>query len=119
MNSFDCINNSPGRSGYSIKMVWPALLFFGLSLVAGGCVDTYGPGPVYGSAPYAAPYGPGYYGQGYGYGPGVTIAIDDRPYYTRGPGYYVGRSRYVWKPGRWVVRNGQRYWVHGRYVLRS
>ncbi len=65
--------------------------------------------------------GPGYgpYGPGYGAYPGsVTVEIGDRPYYTRGSGYYVGRSYYVWRPGHWARRNGQRVWVHGRYVVR-
>jgi WXXGXW repeat (2 copies) len=83
-----------------------------------GCADYPPPPPAYGYAP--APYygGPGYAGPGYGYGGSVVVDINDRPYYTRGAGYYVGRSYYVWRPGHWVVRNGQRYWVHGHYVLR-
>jgi hypothetical protein len=24
----------------------------------------------------------------------------------------------VWKPGHWRLRNGQRVWVHGHYVIR-
>lgn len=92
-----------------------------------GCADYYGPpayagGGYYASRPYyGGPYvGPGYgYARpGYGYGGSVVVDINDRPYYTRGPGYYVGRSYYVWRPGHWVVRNGQRIWVHGHYVLR-
>jgi hypothetical protein len=79
-----------------------------------GCADYYAPGRAY-AGPVPAPYygGPGYYGGG-----SVAIDIQDRPYYTRGAGYYVGPRYYVWRPGHWVVRNGQRYWVHGHYVLR-
>ena len=39
-------------------------------------------------------------------------------YYTRGPGYYVGRTYYVWRPGRWAWQNGQRVWIRGGYVVR-
>jgi WXXGXW repeat (2 copies) len=85
-----------------------------------GCT-TYAPGPGYAAGGY---YGSGgyyasapYYG-GPGYGGSVVVDINDRPYYTRGAGYYVGRAYYVWRPGHWVVRNGQRYWVHGHYVVR-
>jgi hypothetical protein len=78
-----------------------------------GCAEYPPPPPAYGSYPAPAPY----YG-GPGYGGTVVVDINDRPYYTRGTGYYVGRSYYLWRPGHWVVRNGQRYWVHGHYVLR-
>jgi hypothetical protein len=65
-------------------------------------------------------YGPGYAGSpGYVAAPGsVTVEIGDRPYYTRGPGYYVGRSYYVWRPGHWGWRGGQKVWIHGHYVIR-
>jgi hypothetical protein len=74
----------------------------------------YGP---YGGGPYGGgPYGGGPYYAGY---PGsVTVEIGDRPYYTRGPGYYVGRTYYVWRPGHWGWRYGQRVWIHGHYVVR-
>jgi hypothetical protein len=101
-----------------------------LTLAIAGCADNYGPG--YGPGYYAGPgygrgyyTGSGYYGgpgygyPGYGYGSSVSVAIGDRPYYVRGPGYYVGRSYYVWRPGHWVVRHGRRVWVHGHYVLRG
>ena len=45
----------------------------------------------------------------------VTIEIGDRPYYTRGGGYYVGRSYYAWRPGYWGWRHHHRYWRHGYY----
>jgi len=101
------------------KQKWPTLLLLLLSVAFGasGCTDYYG-NPAYGPG-YA---GYGSYGSGYaGYGayPGsVTVEIGDRPYYTRGPGYYVGRSYYVWRPGHWARRHGQRVWVHGHYVVR-
>ncbi len=88
-----------------------------------GCADYYGPPPAYGGGGYygSPSYaGPGYAGgPGYGYGGALVVDINDRPYYTRGPGYYVGRARYVWRPGHWAVRNGQRIWIHGHYVLRG
>jgi hypothetical protein len=130
------------RNGTKTRPKWPILLLLLLSVTigAGGCTDydgTYtGYGPAYvGNGPYGpgyagiGPYGPGfnrpYYGRGYagypGYGyPGsVTVAIGDRPYYTRGAGYYVGRSHYAWRPGHWGWRHGQRVWIRGRYGLRG
>ena len=89
----------------------------------GGCGDYYattpGYGPSYGPGPYyGGGYGPGY-GPGYAAYPGsVTVEVGDRAYYTRGPGYYVGRSYYVWRPGHWRWRNGQKVWIHGHYVIR-
>ena len=81
----------------------------------GGCGGYYtgypGYGPYYGSAP--APY------YGGGYAGAVTVSGYDRPYYIHGPGYYVGRTYYVWRPGHWRVRNGQRVWIHGHYVVRG
>jgi hypothetical protein len=109
-----------------------------------GCADYYGPAygygsyygsPYYGHSYYGAPYyGRSYYGApapyyagpsygypayGYGYGSSVVVDIRDRPYYTHGPGYYVGRTYYVWKPGRWAIRNGHRVWIRGHYVVRN
>jgi hypothetical protein len=68
-------------------------------------------GPYYGPG-YAGP-GP-YYGPGYGSSASVVVAVQDRPYYTHGPGYYVGRSYYAWRPGHWSRRG---VWVPGHYVL--
>ena len=108
------------------KQKWPTFLLLLLSVAFGanGCTDYYG-NPAYGPGyPGYGPYGPGYagygsYGAGYGaYSGSVTVAIGDRPYYTRGAGYYVGRSYYVWRPGHWARRHGQRVWVHGHYVVR-
>ena len=87
-----------------------------------GCADYYagypgygaysGPGPYYGGGPY--------YGRPYGGYPGsVTVAVGDRPYYTRGAGYWSGNRYYVWKPGHWVYRNGQKVWRRGHYVVRG
>src|SRR6266487_3813163 len=68
---------------------------------AGGCEGNYTGYPGYG--PY---YGPGpYYGGG-----SVVVAVGDRPYYARGPGYWSGRVYYVWRPGHWRYRYGQRVW---------
>ena len=108
-----------------------AVLVLVLSCAAigfGGCADYYagspGYGPYYGGpynagGPYAGgPYAGGpYYGRGY---PGsVTVQVGDRPYYTRGAGYYVGRTYYVWKPGHCAARHGQQVWIHGHYVVRG
>ena len=116
----------------TIRKLPVLLLFLLLSVTFGisGCEDEYyGAYPGYGPN-YAGPYGPGYaangpYGPGYAGPPGVaypgpvTVEIGDRPYYTRGPGYNVGRSYYVWRPGHWARRRGQRVWIHGHYVLRG
>jgi hypothetical protein len=104
--------------GTKTKMRWPLLVLVLISaaLAAGGCEGTYTAYPGYG--PYYGGYGPGY-GPGYAAYPGsVTVEVGDRAYYTRGPGYYVGRTYYVWRPGHWRWRNGQKVWIHGHYVLR-
>lgn len=46
----------------------------------------------------------------------ITIAIGDRPYYTRGPSYWHRGVRYVWVPGHWGSRH---HWVRGHYVRRK
>ena len=114
-----------------IRWVCFAVLLLGIACGTGGCADQpYAAYPGYGPR-FGYGYGPGYGGPGYGYGyrgygypgygyPGsITVAVEDRAYYTRGAGYYVGRDYYVWKPGHWAVRNGQRVWIHGHYVLRQ
>jgi hypothetical protein len=119
-------------NGMITRRSWPILLLFVLcmGLGAGGCADDYyggaypGYGPGYyarypGYGPYAGYGHPGYGYPSYGYPGSITVEVGDRPYYTRGPGYYVGRSYYVWRPGHWVYRNGRRIWVHGHYVLRG
>ena len=105
-------------NGTKRRLKWLAFLLLLISLVfgAGGCDGYYAGYPGYG--PYYGGYGPGY-GPGYAAYPGsVTVAVGDRPYYTRGPGYYVGGTYYVWRPGHWRWVNGQRVWVRGHYVLR-
>ena len=111
------------RNGTKTTLNRPILLLLLLSVVigAGGCTDYYAGPPAYGPG-YAGygPYGPGYAGSpGYAYPGSVTVEIGDRPYYTRGVGYNVGRSYYVWRPGHWAGRHGQRVWIHGHYVLRG
>jgi hypothetical protein len=102
------------RNGTKTRPRWPILLLLSVAIGAGGCTGYYG---GYASS---GPYGPGYAGPG-PYGPGypgsVTVEIGDRPYYTRGAGYYVGRSYYVWVPGHWSRRH-PRVWIHGHYVVR-
>jgi len=100
--------------GTKTKMRWPLLVLVLISAYPG-----YGPYyGGYGHGPYYGGYGRGY-GPGYAAYPGsVTVEVGDRAYYTRGPGYYVGRSYYVWRPGHWAARHGQRVWIHGHYVIR-
>ena len=107
-----------------IKLRWPlfVLVLISAAFGAGGCEGYYsaspGYGPYYGGGYAGGPYygrGPYYAG---GYPGSVTVEVGDRPYYVRGPGYYVGRTYYVWRPGHWRVRNGQRVWIHGHYVVR-
>jgi hypothetical protein len=137
----------PGDAETIMRPKWAFLGLLFVLVMIGGCADYYGGGyyggGYYGGGPY---YGGGYYSDGpyyagarryygrsyYGggpYGPGygpryaaypssVTVAVGDRPYYTRGPGYYAGRTYYVWRPGRWGWVNGQRVWIRGRYVVR-
>jgi len=96
------------------------LLFFSVVMGVGGCTDYYGTYPAYGRPYYGGygSYGPGY-GPGYAAYPGsVTVEVGDRPYYTHGPGYYAGRTYYVWRPGHWGWRGGQRVWIRGHYVIR-
>jgi hypothetical protein len=96
-----------------------ALVSAALGLVGcGGYYSTYpGYGPYYGGGYGGGPvYGGPYYG---GYPGSVTVEVGDRPYYRHGAGYYVGRTYYVWKPGHWASRNGQRVWIHGHYVVRG
>ena len=81
------------------EMIWkwrvlPLFAALAAMLGAAGCDEYYG---YYGAHPG---YGP-YYGS---YGP-------------YGPGYYVGRAYYVWRPGHWALRYGQRVWIRGHYVL--
>lgn len=93
----------------SMRVILPVLLLSALFWAA-GCEGYYTAYPGYG--PY---YGGPYYGN-----PGsVTIAVGDRPYYVRGPGYRYGGVYYVWRPGHWAWRHGQQVWIHGHYVVRG
>jgi hypothetical protein len=121
-----------GNAETIMRRKWAVLglLFVGVMIGASGCADPYygggyyggyyGGGPYYGGGRY---YRDPYYGgrvYGPGYGPGsVTVAIGDRPYYTRGPGYWSRGAYYVWRPGHWGWVRGQRVWIRGRYVLRG
>jgi hypothetical protein len=112
------------ENGKKTRLKWPALVLALISaaLGAAGCEGTYsaypGYGPYYGGPNYGGPnYGGPYYGGGYP--ASVTVEVGDRPYYVRGPGYYVGSTYYVWRPGHWASRHGQRVWIHGHYVVRG
>ena len=94
-----------------IKSCLPFVLIFA-ALTLGACDGYYTTYPGYGPNYRPAPY----YGGGY---PGtVSVAVYDRPYY-RGAGYWSGHTYYVWKPGHWVYRNGQKIWRRGHYVVRG
>jgi hypothetical protein len=107
------------EAGPGTRLKWGAfvLALISVALGAGGCEGYYSAYPGY-YGPYGG--GPYYGGQPYyaGYPGSVTVEVGDRAYYTRGPGYYVGRAYYVWRPGHWRWYHGQRVWVHGHYVLR-
>src|SRR5213078_5168611 len=99
------------------KWMWliSSVLLVFVACGTGACADEYYAGyPGYrGYGPRYSQYGPGYgypgYGYpGYGYPGTVAVEIGDRSYYTRGAGYYVGRSYYVWRPGHWVWRHGRK-----------
>jgi len=114
-NIVDHVETKTAKSGIKTRMKWSAfaLLLTSVTFGAAGCEGYYSAYPGYG------PYYGGYRGYGPYYGgyPGsVTVAVGDRAYYTRGPGYYVGRTHYVWVPGHWS-RHGH-VWIHGHYVLR-
>ena len=102
-----------------IKLRWPAFLFVLIFAALGstGCEGYYSAYPGYGPN-YGGPY---YGGRPYyaGYPGSVTVEVGDRPYYVRGPGYYVGSRYYVWKPGHWGWRYHQKVWIHGHYVVRG
>src|SRR5439155_15766894 len=88
-----------GRATRRMRSILSVLLLC-FACGAGGCADYYGAypayGPGYGYGTRYSGYGPGYgYGYpGYGYPGSVSVEIGDRPYYTRGAGYYVGRAYY-------------------------
>ncbi len=112
MKAFSARNGS--RMGSKCRVL--LLLVISVAFGAGGCADYYGGyyGAGYGPGPYYGGYGGGY-GPYYGGYPGsVTVAVGDRPYYTHGPGYWAGRTYYVWRPGHW--RMG--VWIRGHYVVR-
>jgi hypothetical protein len=60
-------------------------------------------------APYYGPAAPP---------PGVVVAVEDRPYYVRGPYYVEHGRRWVWVAGHWGHRHGRRVWIHGHYSVR-
>jgi hypothetical protein len=139
-NIVDHVETKTAESITKTRLKWSAFLLFLISVALGaaGCGEGYystypgyaypGYGPNYGGyGPYGrgyagyGPYGPGYVGSpGYvaAYPGSVTVEVGDRPYYNRGAGYYVGHTYYVWRPGHWASRGGQRVWIHGHYVLR-
>ena len=48
----------------------------------------------------------------------VNVVVGDRPYYSRGPGYYVGHVYWVWIPGHWGWHHHHKVWIHGHYAPR-
>ena len=48
----------------------------------------------------------------------VNVVVGDRPYYSRGPGYYVGHVYWVWMPGHWGWHHHHKVWIHGHYAPR-
>jgi hypothetical protein len=109
---FEDAKRAPNRNETKIRLRRLSFLLLLLSAVigAGGCNGYYagypGYGPRYGPAPY---YG--------GPAGSVVVQVGDRPYY-RGPGYWSRGAYYVWRPGHWTRRYGQRVWIRGHYVLR-
>ncbi len=83
----------------------PLILLVGLAMSTAAC-ETYVAGPP------PPPPGPGYYGPG----PSIGVVVEDRPYYVHGPRYYSRGVVYRWRPGHYVIRNGRRVWIHGRYA---
>ncbi len=75
------------------------ILLLGLVTLLSACA----PAPYYG--PAAPP-------------PGVVVAVEDRPYYVRGPYYIEHGHRWVWVGGHWGHRHGRRVWIHGHYAVR-
>ncbi len=111
MNTFDQSVRAAAGQQTKNNRLWPlyGCLLFSVAFSAGGCVQPYaGPAPAYGAA-YAPAVAPA----------SISVEIGDRPYYTRGPGYYVGPVYYVWRPGHWIHRQGHRVWIHGHYVRRG
>ena len=104
------VNDADTRWSRVILLLLLSALFW-----AGGCEGYYAgypaSGPYYGGPYYNRPY--------YGYPGSVTIAVGDRPYYVRGPGYWYGGAYYAWRPGHWTWRRGQQVWIHGHYVVRG
>jgi hypothetical protein len=45
----------------------------------------------------------------------INIDVNDRPYYSHGPGYWYGRVYYVWVPGHWGWHHHHKVWIHGHY----
>ena len=99
---------------YAVPKAVLVLILTFAAIGAAGCERYYSASPGYG--PY---YGGPYYGGSYAYPGSVTIAVGDRPYYVRGPGYWSRGAYYVWRPGHWRYRYGQRAWIHGHYAVRG
>ena len=114
INLFDHpeVKRTTAKRGTEMRPRWANLVLalIAVAFSAAGCEGYYSTYPGYG------PYNGGPY---YGYPGSVTIAVGDRPYYVRGPGYWYGGAYYVWKPGHWRWRHGQQVWIHGHYVVRG
>jgi YXWGXW repeat-containing protein len=108
------------KDGTKTRFKCPAvvLVLIFVALAAVGCEGYYSAYPGYYGPYYGGPYYGGYRPYYAGYPGSVTLSVYDRPYYTHGAGYWAGHSYYVWKPGHWSYRHGQKAWIHGHYVVR-
>src|SRR5437773_10291735 len=102
-NIVDHAETKTAESGTKRRLKWSAFLLLLISVTLGavGCEGYYSASPGYG------PYYGGYSGYGPYYGGpsgSVVVAVGDRPYYTRGPGYWAGGAYYIWRPGHWAWR---------------
>jgi hypothetical protein len=43
---------------------------------------------------------------------GIEIHVNDQPYYSHGPHYWLGDYQMIWVPGH-MYRN---HWMHGHYI---
>jgi len=46
---------------------------------------------------------------------GISIDLNDRPYYTYGDRYWARGAYWCWVPGHWSWRHHHHVWIHGHY----